>query len=191
MSHVNSSQFIFTGNGSQRCPLLLCRYRLATVSHLTHAASVLTFSTDSESKSNLCYDRRSVGHSLLVSSRIWGPRQDFCDCQTVAGLSMWGAVADERRNLSFTIAAGPLQRNETRARVPRDSWPHVTVSESNQEGQFPVFISTRNRITQLHPPALDFLFAVSYDSQGYGVGIRTYIHTGYWLHWLTERQSQS
>jgi hypothetical protein len=34
----------------------------------------------------LCYDRRSVGQSVLVSGCIWGPRPDFYYCQTVAGL---------------------------------------------------------------------------------------------------------
>jgi hypothetical protein len=32
--------------------------------------------------------------------------------------------------LSFTIAAGPRQRSHSHVRVPRDSWPHFTVSNS-------------------------------------------------------------
>jgi hypothetical protein len=32
--------------------------------------------------------------------------------------------------LSFTIAAGPHQRSHSQVRVPRDSWPHFTVSDS-------------------------------------------------------------
>jgi hypothetical protein len=35
----------------------------------------------------------------------------------------------------------------------------------NLEGQVPVFISPRNRVTQLHPQALGSLFVASYDSQ--------------------------
>jgi hypothetical protein len=42
---------------------------------------------------------------------------------------------------------------------------------SNLEGQVPVFISPRNRVTRLHPQALDSLFVASYDSQGYGGGV--------------------
>jgi hypothetical protein len=38
----------------------------------------------------------------------------------------------------------------------------------NLEGQIPVFISPRNRVAQ----ALGCLFVASYDSQGYGGGIR-------------------
>jgi hypothetical protein len=36
------------------------------------------------------------------------------------------------------------------------------------EGQVHVFISPRNRVAQLHPQALGFLFATSYGSQSYG-----------------------
>jgi hypothetical protein len=61
---------------------------------------------------------------------IWGLRPDFCYCQTVAGLLMWGALSDERTGLSFTIAAGTRQRSHSRIRVPRDSWPHFTISYS-------------------------------------------------------------
>jgi hypothetical protein len=53
-------------------------------------------------KSKSRYDRRSVSQSVLVSSPIWGPRSDFCYCQTTAVLSMWGALSDERTGLSFT-----------------------------------------------------------------------------------------
>jgi hypothetical protein len=54
---------------------------------------------NSESKSH--YDRRSAGQTVLVSSQIWGPRPDFCYYQTVAVLSMWGALSDERTDVSF------------------------------------------------------------------------------------------
>jgi hypothetical protein len=37
---------------------------------------------------------RSAGQSVLVSNAIWGPRPDFCYCQTVAVLSMWDALSD-------------------------------------------------------------------------------------------------
>jgi hypothetical protein len=56
---------------------------------------------------------------------IWGLRPDF-----YASLSMWGAFSDERAGLSYTIAAGPRQRSHSRVRVPWDSWPYFTVSDS-------------------------------------------------------------
>jgi hypothetical protein len=43
---------------------------------------------------------------------------------------IWGALSDERTGLSFTIAAGPRQRSHFRVRVPLDSWPYFTVSDS-------------------------------------------------------------
>jgi hypothetical protein len=35
-----------------------------------------------------------------------------------------------RTNLSYTIAASPRQRSHSWVRVPQDSWPHFTVSDS-------------------------------------------------------------
>jgi hypothetical protein len=48
----------------------------------------------------------------------------------------------------------------------------------NLEGQVPVFISPRNRVVQLYPCELGSVCVVSYDSQGYGRGILTCLHTG-------------
>jgi hypothetical protein len=47
---------------------------------------------------------------------IWGSSPDFCYCQTVAGLLMWGALSTERTGLSFTVAAGPRQQGHSRER---------------------------------------------------------------------------
>jgi hypothetical protein len=47
----------------------------------------------------------------------------------------------------------------------------------NLEGQVPIFISPRNRVAQLYLRALGSLFVASYDSQGYGGGILTHLHT--------------
>jgi hypothetical protein len=69
--------------------------------------------------------------------------------QTVAGLLMWGGLSDESTGLSFTTAAGPRQCSHFRVRVPWHSWPYFTVSRFETS-----------------------LFAASYDSQGYGGGIR-------------------
>jgi hypothetical protein len=73
---------------------------------------------------------------------------------------MWGALSDERTGLSFTIAAGPRQRSHFRVRVL------VTV-----------FYSLRFDTS---------VFVASYDSQGYGGGIRPRLHTG-----LTQSKSKS
>jgi hypothetical protein len=60
---------------------------------------------------------------------IWGLRPDFHYCQTVADLLMSGAVSDERTGLTFTNAARPLQRSDSRVRVPWDSRQYFTDSD--------------------------------------------------------------
>jgi hypothetical protein len=86
----------------------------------------------------LYYNRPSVSLSWNKAP-IWGLRPNFYFCQTVAGLLMWGALSDERRGLSFTIAAGegglsftiaagPRQRSHSRVPVPWDLRPYFTVS---------------------------------------------------------------
>jgi hypothetical protein len=92
------------------------------------APTVLTFSTATLSL-KLCYDRRSVGQSVLVSDIIWGPRPDLYFCQTVAGLS-----PDERTGLSFTVVAGPRKRSHSWVRVPQDSYFAVSDSWLPQLG---------------------------------------------------------
>jgi hypothetical protein len=53
-------------------------------------------------ESKLCYDWRSVGQSVLVSSTHLGLTTRFF-CRKFAGSLMWGALSDERTGLSFTI----------------------------------------------------------------------------------------
>jgi DNA-directed RNA polymerase subunit N (RpoN/RPB10) len=59
------------------------RLALSSVSELT------------ESQSHVTTDCQSVSH-------IWSPRTDLCYFQTFAVLSMWGALSDERMDVSFT-----------------------------------------------------------------------------------------
>jgi hypothetical protein len=65
---------------------------------------------------------------------------------------------------------------------PPGTHDHILLSQTrdsfNLEGQVPVIIFLRNRVTQLYPQTLGSLFAASYDSQGYGGGIRTCLHAG-------------
>jgi hypothetical protein len=73
-----------------------------------------------------------------VSSPIWGPRPDFCYCQTFAVLSMGGALSDERTGLSFMFILGhdggilnkrshPLLGNGSLNTFPRHS-KHVSTA---------------------------------------------------------------
>jgi hypothetical protein len=69
--------------------------------------------------------------------------------------------------LSFTIAAGPNQRSHSQVRVPRDSWPNFTVSDSKLPktgGPGPRIYIPRNRLARLWPQAPGYLFVVSYQN---------------------------
>jgi hypothetical protein len=83
----------------------------------------------SESESYITTDCQSASLSWNKAP-FWVLRLNFYYCQTVVGLFMWGALSDERMDLSFTIPPGPRQRSYFRVRVPRDSWPYFTVSDS-------------------------------------------------------------
>jgi hypothetical protein len=72
------------------------------------------------SESKLCYDRRSVGQSVLVSSTHLEPKTRL----------LLLSNSYKRTGLSCTIAAGPRQRGYSRFQVPRDPWPYFTVSDS-------------------------------------------------------------
>jgi hypothetical protein len=79
------------------------------------------------------YTITTDGQSASLSwnkAPIWGLRPDLDYCLTVAGLLAWGVHSDERTGLSFAIATGPRQRSHFRVRVPYDSWPYFTVSDS-------------------------------------------------------------
>jgi hypothetical protein len=108
--------------------------------------------------------------SVLVSSRIWGPRPAFCYCQTVVGLLMWGAFSDERTCLLFTFGASPRQHSHSCVWILWDLWPNFTLSDlrlpqSGQPGShIYIYISPRNRVAQLYPQALGSLFVACCDS---------------------------
>jgi hypothetical protein len=54
----------------------------------------------------------------------------FPPAEHLRSKSLCNILADERMGLSFTIAAGPRQRSYSHVRVPRDSWPYFTASDS-------------------------------------------------------------
>jgi hypothetical protein len=129
--------------------------------------------TYTSSQSMLCYDRLSVGQSVLVSSTHLGLTTRFLllsdSCGFVnLGRPLWREYGSIVYNLHF------------RVRIPSGSWP-----SPNLEGQVPVFISPRNRVARLYPQALNSVFVASYDSQGYGGGIRTRLHSG--IPWFVEQ----
>jgi hypothetical protein len=68
---------------------------------------------------------------------------------------MWGVLSNERTGLWFTTAAGPRQR-------------------SHSSGPSPVELAT---IFYYGLRLETSIFVASYDSQGYGGGIRPRLHT--------------
>jgi hypothetical protein len=54
--------------------------------------------------------------------------QIFITCMTIMVLFLWGALSDERTDLTFIYAAGPCQRNLSLVRVPWVSRQYFTVS---------------------------------------------------------------
>jgi hypothetical protein len=82
---------------------------------------------------------------------IWGLRPDFCYCQTITGLWMWGALSDERTGLSFTTAAGPGQSSHSRVRVPWDSRLYFIVSHLRPSFSSPP--TTRRATVEVFDPA--------------------------------------
>jgi hypothetical protein len=64
----------------------------------------------------------------------------------------------------------------------RGTHDHIVVCQIRDfpklEGQVPVFISPRNKGIQLYPRHWGSLFVASYDTQGYGGGIRPLLHKG-------------
>jgi hypothetical protein len=96
-----------------------------------------------------------------------GDQNQIFISQTVAGLLMWGSLSDEGKGLSFTIAVGLHQRSHSRVRVPRDSLPSFTVSDSRlpQPGEpGPRIYIPQEQGGPVIPPALGSLFVSSYDS---------------------------
>jgi hypothetical protein len=96
-----------------------------------------------------------------LQAPIWSPRPNFYYCQTVAGLLMWGAFSVKRRvchlESLLVLASAVILGSESLG-----THDHILLSQiqdsPNLEGQVPVFISPRNRVAPLNPPALGSLF---------------------------------
>jgi hypothetical protein len=81
-------------------------------------------------KVKLCYDRRSVGQSFMVPSPSRVQELIFVTFRQLQIYRRGGALSDERTVLSFRIAACPGQHSHSWVRIPRDSGPYFTVSDS-------------------------------------------------------------
>jgi hypothetical protein len=82
-----------------------------------------------------------------------------------------------RLQLLLVLASAVILSSESHGTNDNILYSQIRDSPS-LEGQIPVFISPRNRVARLYPQALGSLSVSSYDSQGYGGGIRPRLHTG-------------
>jgi hypothetical protein len=81
--------------------------------------------------------------------------------------------------LLLTLVSAVILSSESR--VTRDNILLSLIRDSpTLDGQVPVFICPRNRVAQLYPRVLGSIFVASYNSQGYGGGILTRLHTELW-----------
>jgi hypothetical protein len=92
-------------------------WRITTITSAAVLTSLLaadcptTKSFKSKSKLRVCYDRRSVGQSVLVSSTHLGPKPRFLLLSDRCEFVIWGALSDKRTGLSFTISASTRQHS--------------------------------------------------------------------------------
>jgi hypothetical protein len=93
-------------------------------------------------------------------------------------LILWREYGSVVYNLLLALASTVTLRSESRG-----IHDHILLSlirdSSNLQGQIAVFLSPRNRVARLYPQALGSFLVTSYDSQGYGGGIRPRLHSGY------------
>jgi hypothetical protein len=83
----------------------------------------------SKSESYVMTDGQSASLSWNKAP-ICGLRSDFYYCQTVADLLMWGALSDERPGLVVCNCCWLSPAQPFSVRVPWDSRPYFTVSDS-------------------------------------------------------------
>jgi hypothetical protein len=82
-------------------------------------------------ESELLYDWRFTANQFVLATSPLRPTTSiFLSTRHLRSLSLRNIISDEKMGLSFTIAPGPRQRSHYQVRVPRDSWPYFTVSDS-------------------------------------------------------------
>jgi hypothetical protein len=90
---------------------------------------------------------------------------------------MCGTLSYERMGLS----SGPRQRNHSWVRVPWESRPYFSVSDSillQPGGPGPHIFIPLEMGGSVISPGSGTLFVAYYDSQGYGEGVRKRLHVG-------------
>jgi hypothetical protein len=129
----------------------------------------------------LLYDWRFTANQLAATSPLRITTSNFIFQLNTSGYSPYITSFLTRRwvcrlQLLLVLVSAFILRFESRG-----THDHILLSQiwdsTNLEGQVPVFISPRHWVAQLYPQALGSLFIASYNSQGYGGGIRPRLHT--------------
>jgi hypothetical protein len=127
-------------------------------------------------KFKLHCDQQWGGHFVMVSSPLWGPWPDFnFHCLTItfffllAGcLLWWGDGSIVCRAITHWLESRRTHNHIllSHLRLPQPGGPGPRILILQEQGG------------QLYPQPLVSLYHASYDSQGYGGGILTRLHTG-------------
>jgi hypothetical protein len=178
---VFASRCLIAASNGGRSPLSGFPNRLSYPLLTSHNCKSQLTQQLRKSKSKLSYDRRSVGQSVLVSSIHLGPKNRFLFAVRQLRVCLCGAPSLTigrvcRLQLLLVLASTVILGSESRAND--DILLSQFRDSPNLEGQVPVFIFLSDRVAQLYPQDLGSIFVVSYDSQGYGGGIPTRLHTG-------------
>jgi hypothetical protein len=142
------------------CLLFHCdEWRMKNLCSLNHGIPLRMNPTNLEPESESCVTTDGQSASLSWNKApIWGLRPDFYNCQTVAGF------VDVRHSLC----------REDGCVVYNCCWPSPAQSFS---GPSPLGLATIFYCLRFETS----LYVASYNSQGYGVGIRTRLHPGFCL----------
>jgi hypothetical protein len=120
-------------------------------------------------KSNLCYDRSSVGQSVLVSSTHLGPNTSILLLSHCCGFVVGRPLARRDGSVVYNCCWSS----------PAQSFPSLSPAELMTIFYCPIFGTPPTwRVSWLYPQALRSLFIASYESQGYDGRIRTRLHAG-------------
>jgi hypothetical protein len=155
-------------------PLLPCTSPVRNSCHL---------STALDSESELHYDWQFTANQFVLAPSLLRPATSIFFQLNTCGYSPYVTSSLTRGWVYSLQLLLELASADILGSVSRGTHDRILLSQSrdsllNLEGHIPVFISPRNRVAQLYPQALGSLFVASYDSQGYGGGIRTRLHTG-------------
>jgi hypothetical protein len=161
-----------------------CAWPHLPASHLSQL-QLSTGSVKTKTKWSFRYDLRWVGQPVLVSSTHLCPKSrilllsDICKFVEMRRRSLWRENESVVYNCCWT---SPVQSflGPSPAGLMTIFYCLRFETPSTWRTRFPsAFISfTRNRVAQLYPHALGSFFFASYDSQGYGGGIRTRLNAG-------------